>query len=133
MELKMKIVFFDGYCSLCNNFVDWLMQIDSRKQLKFASLQGETAAQLGVRSDKRLDLDTLVYVRGDQKFERSTAVLLILSDVGGIWSLSRAFLIVPQSLRDFVYKFIARNRYRIWKKRQTCRIPTVEEQGRFLL
>ncbi len=129
----MKIVFFDGYCSLCNNFVDWLMQIDSRKQLKFASLQGETAAQLGVRSDKRLDLDTLVYVRGDQKFERSTAVLLILSDVGGIWSLSRAFLIVPQSLRDFVYKFIARNRYRIWKKRQTCRIPTVEEQGRFLL
>ncbi len=129
---KMKIVFFDGYCSLCNALVDWLMRIDKTGQLKFASLQGETAAQLLSTGAKPTDSDTIVYLRNGQRLERSTAVLRIFSDIGGVWLFLAVFLIVPVFIRDFCYKVVAKNRYRFVKKRETCRIPTPNEQTRLL-
>lgn len=128
----MKIVFFDGYCSLCNALVDWLIRIDKTNQLKFASLQGETAANLLGQRNEAIDLDTVVYLRDKDRSEQSTAVLNILSDVGGIWSLARIFLIVPKALRDIIYRLVAKNRYRFIKKRETCRMPTQSERERLL-
>ena len=129
----MKIVFFDGYCSLCNSIVDALMRIDKSGRLKFASLQGETAAKrLGAGSTVPIDVDTVVYLRDGEKFEKSEAALRILSDLGGAWTLARLFLVVPAFIRDFVYRIIAKNRFRLIKKRDTCRLPTPQEQDRLL-
>lgn len=128
----MKIVFFDGYCSLCNALVDWLIHIDTSNQLKFASLQGETAARLLNQQNEVIDINTVVYLRNDVRSEQSTAVLNILSDVGGVWGLARIFLIVPKFIRDFVYRLVAKNRYRFIKKRETCRMPTPSERDRLL-
>lgn len=128
----MKIVFFDGYCSLCNTLVDWLIQIDKNGQLKFASLQGETAAKLLGQRNTGVDFDTVVYLRDDTKSERSTAVLNILSDIGGVWGLARIFWIVPKFIRDIGYQIIAKNRYRFFKKRETCRMPSQNERDRLL-
>lgn len=128
----MKIVFFDGYCSLCNSLVDWLMGIDSSGQLKFASLQGETARQILGEAGPHVDLDTVIYARDSVILESSTAVLSILSDVGGIWTLTKVFFLIPPPLRDSIYRLIAKNRYRIWRKRETCRVPTPNERGRLL-
>lgn len=129
---EMKIVFFDGYCSLCNSLVDWLIRIDNTNQLNFASLQGETAAKRLGQQGKPIDVDTVVYVRCGARSEQSTAVLNILSDVGGFWGLARIFWIVPKFIRDLAYRVIAKNRYRFIKKRQTCRMPTQSERGRLL-
>lgn len=128
----MKIVFFDGYCSLCNALVDWLIRIDKTNQLKFASLQGETAVKILGQQQGAIDVNTVVYVRDGVRSEQSTAVLNILSDVGGVWRLARFFLIVPKFIRDVVYQIVAKNRYRFIKKRETCRMPTESERGRLL-
>jgi len=128
----MKIVFFDGYCSLCNSLVDWLIKVDRSGELKFASLQGETAQTVLGQKDQTVDFDTVIYSRDGKTFERSTAVIQILSDMGDVWSLTKIFLVIPQTLRDFVYRLVANNRYRVFKKRETCRMPTPAERSRLL-
>jgi predicted DCC family thiol-disulfide oxidoreductase YuxK len=128
----MKIVFFDGYCSLCNGLVDWLMKVDKTGELKFASLQGENAKKLLEKNSMPLDINTVIYLRDDQKYDRSTAILMIFSDVGGVWRLARVFFIIPKFIRDLIYKLIANNRYRVFGKRNSCRIPTKQELDRLL-
>ncbi len=128
----MKIVFFDGYCGLCNGLVDWLVRVDSKGLLKFASLQGEAAADLISTASGQLFPETVIYLRDGMKFEKSTAVLLILADLGGLWVIVKVFLIVPRFVRDWIYQIVAKNRYRFFKKRNTCRIPSPQEKDRFL-
>lgn len=128
----MKIVFFDGYCSLCNALVDWLIKTDKSGALKFASLQGETARQLLGENHDPVEVDTVIYLRNGDRFERSTAILQILSDIGGAWAVARIFFLVPNFARDLIYKLIAKNRYRIMKKRASCRMPTEAERSRLL-
>jgi predicted DCC family thiol-disulfide oxidoreductase YuxK len=128
----MKVVFFDGYCNLCNGFVDWLVQIDSAGQLKFSSLQGETARKLLGEITGTTDPDTVIFFKENQRLERSAAVLHILKDLGGFWAVSQIFFLVPKFVRDFLYRTVAKNRYRIFGRRNTCRVPTLEEQNRFL-
>lgn len=128
----MKIAFFDGYCNLCNRLVDWLVRVDKSKKLKFASLQGETAKQLFGPSPEPLDVDTVIYWRDGFKYERSTAILLILSDLGAWWRLVSLLLLIPRFIRDFGYRSIATNRYRIFGRSKSCRLATSEEQGRIL-
>jgi predicted DCC family thiol-disulfide oxidoreductase YuxK len=128
----MKIVFFDGYCSLCNHLIDWLIRIDQTGVLKFAPLQGETALRFLGKADKSIDPDTVVYLRNGETFERSTALIHILSDLEGPWRFARVLFIVPRFIRDYVYAVVARNRFRFMKKRETCRMPTQSEQKRLL-
>jgi predicted DCC family thiol-disulfide oxidoreductase YuxK len=129
----MKILFFDGQCTLCNGLVDWFIRRDKKAVLKFASLQGETAQQMlpsAYRGSK--GLDTLLYYRHGKIYIRSTAVLMSLQDLGGLWILTSVFFIIPSFLRDLVYRLIARMRYRIFGKTETCRVPKPEERQRIL-
>ena len=117
----MKVVFFDGYCVLCNGFVDWLLRIDRHHKLKFASLQGETAKKLlGSHSLILQDVSTIIYSREEEVYQKSSAVLRILADVGGIWVLAKVFLLIPSFLRDGIYALVAKNRYKFFGQRQTC-------------
>ena len=127
---SMKILFFDGYCSICSRLVDWVLVRDRKQQIKFASLQGSTAkTRLG---DSSQDFATAVYLRNGIKLERSTAVLYVLIDVGGFWKLARFFFVVPRVVRDRIYDLVSKNRYRLFKKRDTCRLPTEKEIDRLL-
>lgn len=128
----MKILFFDGYCSMCNAIVDWGMRQDRSGQIKFAPLQGQAAQQYLKGSDYTQQIDTVVYYRDEKIFERSVAVLQFLNDLGGIWKVFIIFLLLPSGLRDFFYRFIAQNRYVFFKKRDTCRMPTPQEHERLL-
>lgn len=128
----MNIVFFDGHCSLCNGTVDWLMSIDKNKRLKFASLQGETYRSMFHSNLDEANIDTIIYLSDSKKYERSSAILMIFSDIGGIWSLLKVFLFLPLPIRDNFYKFIAKNRYKFFGKRDTCRLPTQEERNQLL-
>lgn len=129
----MRVLFFDGYCSLCNGLVDWLVRRDKGNRLQFASLQGETAkTHLPSAFRTTGDVDTVLYMREGKIFERSTAILHLLMDLGLPWALVAVFFIVPRFLRDFIYRRVANNRYRWFGKRDTCRIPTLAEKNKFL-
>jgi predicted DCC family thiol-disulfide oxidoreductase YuxK len=128
-----SIVFFDGVCSLCNASVDFLIRHDPRGRLQFASLQGETAARL-LPDDTRRELKTLVLLTEDgRRFVRSAAAVRILSRLGGGWKLLAGLLwLVPLPLRDLGYRLVASSRYRLFGKRETCRVPGEEERDRLL-
>lgn len=128
----MKILFFDGYCSLCNGFIDWSMKQDKQKLVQYASLQGESAQKY--LSDLKYvnEVETIVYYRENQIYDRSSAILIFFKDIGGVWQIFSVLFIIPKFIRDFFYKIIAKNRYLFFKKRDTCRLPTPEEKERLL-
>lgn len=141
MQKAQNIVFFDGVCNLCNGIVNILLELDTRKNLLFAPLQGETFRQLfpDKNGDKDMDKkillmpDTIIfYDTQGSIFTHSDAVLRTLAAMGGVYQLVLILLVVPRVVRDFVYRFIAHNRYRFFGKRDTCRVPTPELLIRFL-
>jgi len=126
-----RIVLFDGICVLCNHSVNFLLSIDHEGRLKYATLQGHFAKM--VLSEAQIkDLKTIVYIRGDEILTQSTAILSILRDLGGIWKFISFLKIVPRPLRDFIYVWISNNRYKIFGKRKTCRLPTADEREKFI-
>lgn len=130
-DAQPAIVFFDGVCGLCNRYVDFLLRIDAGGKLRFAPLQGKSAAErLG--KDEGETLQSIALYDEGKVLRKSDAVIRIFEILGGVWGLFALFGWVPKSLRDWVYEWAARNRYRIFGKRDVCRVPTAEERSRFL-
>ncbi len=126
------IVFFDGVCGFCNVWVDFLMKRDHHRRLLFAPLQGETARQRLTDADVE-NLHSLVFWTPDGCYRKTAAVVRIGWTLGGVWSVLGSFLwLIPRPLRDIGYNVIARNRYRLFGKKETCRLPTPDERARFL-
>lgn len=128
---NVRIVFFDGICNLCNHFVDWLIRHDDAHILKFASLQGETAKS-HLQGHDLTDFKSVVYQRDGVFYSRSTAALMLVYDLGGWWRMVIFLRIIPSFLRNAIYDVVARNRYRWFGRRDTCRLPTPEEATLFL-
>ena len=151
------ILFFDGVCGLCNRFVDLMLQADNRDLFRYAPLQGETARSLlgiegeaggGVAGNRQAndsppggpqagdpktgDPRSFIYLEKSKLHAQSNAVLLALRRLGGAWRLIAVLYVFPRPLRDFVYRIVARNRYRWFGRRDACRVPTPDEQDRFL-
>lgn len=136
------IVFFDGVCALCNGFADFVMARDRAGHFRIAALQGETALAMGaMEAQPKLptpaegDSDpmrSILLWDGGRWYRKSEAALRVVAGLDGAWKLSRPLLWIPRNLRDTVYDFIARNRYRWFGKREACRMPTPSERERFL-
>ena len=126
-----RIVFFDGVCGLCNRFVDHLLLVDRKWSLFFAPLQGITSQQR-LPHGMADAVESVVYLRDGAVLQRSDAALRILIDLGGWRVLHRGWFILPRAIRDAVYNWIAHNRYRWFGRRDSCRLPTLEERARFL-
>ena len=130
------IVLFDGVCNLCNASVNFVIDRDSAGYFKFASLQSEAAAPYLGNCDaslkRKTTLESIVLVEGDACYDRSTAALRIAREMDGLWPLLYGFLIIPRPVRDVVYNWIARNRYRWFGRQDVCRIPTPELRARFV-
>ena len=125
------VIYFDGFCGLCNGFIDFVLTRDRARHFRFAPLQGPTAkARFGDPGD--VDPTTILLEDGGVVFERSTAALRIIARLGGVWSLAGVFRLVPRFIRDAVYDWVARNRYGWFGKRDTCRLPSPEERAVFL-
>jgi predicted DCC family thiol-disulfide oxidoreductase YuxK len=131
MRIDSPIIFFDGVCNLCNGFVDFLIRRDTQKKLSFASLQGETARE-NLPSEKIKSLSSVILWDNGVIYEESAAVLRVFFYLGGCWKLFLIFHVVPQALRDFVYRWVAKNRYHWFGQKETCRLPTDQEKSRFL-
>lgn len=133
MTHQHPILLFDGVCNLCNASIQWVIEHDPQAQFRFASLQSDFAKELLAGYDlPPAALDTVILVENGKAYTRSDAALRVARKVGGLWSLLSAFLIVPRPLRDLVYNFIARNRYRWFGKQESCWLPTPDLRSRFL-
>lgn len=126
------IVFFDGVCGLCNSTVDFVLRRDPEGRLRFAPLQGETAAALLPAADRET-LDSLVFWDRGQLHRRSSAVVRILWQLGPFWRVVGSLLwVIPLPLRNAGYRLVAKLRYRLFGKKETCRLPTPAERSRVL-
>jgi predicted DCC family thiol-disulfide oxidoreductase YuxK len=126
------VLYFDGVCGLCSRAVDFVMRHDADGVFRFAPLQGETAGANLSPADTA-NLNSMVLATQQGTFRRSAAAVRILWLLGSFWwALGWMLWIIPAPLRDLGYNFVARIRYRIFGKHESCRLPTPEEQGRFL-
>lgn len=126
-----SVLFFDGVCNLCNRTVDFLIRRDKKHVLRFAPLQGSSAQRM-LKADLIEALPSVVFLDKDGVYQRSTAVLRAVAKLGGLWPAAKVLLIIPRPVRDAVYNWIARNRYKWFGKRDTCRLPTPQERAMFL-
>lgn len=127
------ILLFDGVCNLCNSSVDFIVRHDLKGAVKFASLQSRTGRRLLRRGGLPADYDaSLVLVEGNRYYTSSDAALRAAAYLRPPWSWASVFRIVPKSIRDAVYRWVSRNRYDWFGKRDTCRLPTPEERDRFI-
>lgn len=128
---RLKIVFFDGVCHLCNGFVDKLIQKDTHHSLYFAPLQGTTARKFLTTSDTDT-LDSIVFYDNGRIYRRSEAVLGILKAAGYANFWLKLTGIFPNRMRDVLYKIVAKYRYRVFGKNDICRLP-LESEKKYLL
>lgn len=129
---ETPILFFDGVCGLCNASIDWLMSRDRRGVVRYAPLQGETAARMLPPADSQ-SLNSVVLKDEAGLHRRSSAAVRTLAHLGGRYRVyARLLWLIPAPLRELGYKIISKTRYRIFGKRETCRMPTPAERGRIL-
>lgn len=128
----MHIVLFDGVCNLCNGAVNFIIDRDPQHRFRFASLQSETARQLLITHPELAGTDSIMLLTDDRVWVKSDAVLHISRYLSGPWSWLRVFRWLPRSLRDAVYDWVARNRYRLFGRTEACRVPTPELRALFL-
>lgn len=130
---EKPVIFFDGQCGLCNRSVDWIIRHDEKHRYRFAPLQGETAAgQFEGLSEREL-LHSMWLKDEDGLHRESTALFRILRGLGGFWKLlGSVALALPKGLRDWAYQLVARNRYKLFPRKDSCRIPGPEERAYFL-
>lgn len=127
------IILFDGVCNFCNASVDFVLRHDRKGRFRFAALQSAAGKamlkELGLQDDY---IKSVVLVERERYATGSTALLRVAWRLGFPWCLLAALLIIPPFLREPVYAFFARHRYRWFGRRRNCRVPTPEEQQRFL-
>jgi predicted DCC family thiol-disulfide oxidoreductase YuxK len=132
ISMMHPVVLFDGFCNLCNASVRFIIDRDPQGVFRFASLQSEVAEGLLREHPEAASSDSIVLLEGSRCYTQSTAAVRIARRLSGGWPLLAVLRVVPTPVRDTIYRWIARNRYRWFGTRAHCRIPTPEEQARFL-
>ncbi|CAM1340364.1 thiol-disulfide oxidoreductase DCC family protein [Tenacibaculum amylolyticum] len=129
-----KLILFDGVCNLCNETIIKIIKFDKKNMFLFASLQSEFGKK--ILNDLAIDvtqIDSIVlYEPKVAYYIKSDAALNIMNSLGGFWKLTYIFWVFPTPIRNLVYDFIAKNRYRWFGKKAQCMIPTPELKSKFL-
>ncbi|MAX79593.1 MAG: thiol-disulfide oxidoreductase [Crocinitomicaceae bacterium] len=127
------VVLFDGYCNLCNGSVQEIIKRDPKGIFKLASLQSDIGIQLLKNSNINTDkVDSIVLVDHDGIYIKSTAALKIAARLAFPYFLLNVFSVIPKALRDLIYDWIARNRYKWFGKKNECWIPDERLKNRFI-
>jgi predicted DCC family thiol-disulfide oxidoreductase YuxK len=136
--MSNPIVLYDGVCGLCNRLVQFLLKHDRHDRLRFASLQSDFASEMLTNHGANPhDLNTVYVVvnageKGERLLARSDAILTLGKEIGGIWSVAVLGKILPRVLRDAFYNLVARNRYRVFGKHESCMMPEGRYRWKFM-
>lgn len=130
---KHPIIVFDAECVLCSANAQFVLRHDTHGRFRLASMQGEVGSALYRRFGiDPADPETMILVDGDCLLRDSDAVLAIYAGLGWPWRTMAVFRLVPRVLRDLVYRLIARNRYRLFGRREACFVPRADQTERIL-
>lgn len=132
MITHKSIILFDGVCNLCSGAVQFILKRDHKKHFVFASLQSDIGQQLLSKYKVSTSVETIILLQNEKYFSQSTAALEIARKLSGAWPLLYAFILIPRFIRDGIYDWISRNRYRFFGKKDACMIPSPEWKNRFL-
>lgn len=127
-----RILLFDGECNFCDASVQFIIKRDSKALIQFASLQSDVGMALLKKYEVPEKTDSIVFIEGDCLYTESTAALKITRNLSGLWKLFYVFIVVPKPIRNLVYRWVAKNRYRWFGKKQECLLPSPEQRKRFL-
>lgn len=132
MKSVRRIVLFDGECNVCDASVQFIIKRDTKAAFQFASLQSDVGQALLAKFAVPATVDSIVLIEGEHYYMKSTAALNIARRLDGLWKLSYAAIVFPKPLRDAIYSYIAKNRYKWFGKKEACMLPTAEQRNRFL-
>lgn len=127
------MVLFDGVCNLCSSSVQFVLKHDKKNQFLFGSLQGNYGQEM--LQKYRLsasEFNSFMLIEEGKLYIKSTGALRMLKHIGGFWALAYGFIIVPKFIRDAVYNWISRNRYKWFGKKNECWMPSPEWKSKFL-
>ncbi|MDQ0350398.1 putative DCC family thiol-disulfide oxidoreductase YuxK [Alkalibacillus filiformis] len=128
----MKVVIlFDGVCNLCNGVVQLLIKHDSQDHFRFAALQSDFGERVTSQIDQH-DLDSIIVITNGKMYTKSSGALQIVKKMDGAWKYLYVLRIIPKPIRDQLYDFLARNRHKIFGRRDSCMMPTPELKQKFL-
>lgn len=128
---KNNLIIYDGVCNLCDSFVLFIIDRDKNNKFMFTSLHDNYAKKLLEKTNKNYGDSILLYSNGII-YNKSTAVIKIFNDLGFPYFMLKLTLIIPRVLRDIIYGFVAKNRYRWFGKREACRIPNKDLLKKFI-
>ena len=128
-----KVVLFDGECVLCSSGAQLLMRVDKKRIFKLGTVQSDTGRKImewdGLSADAP---SSFILCEGPQLYVRSDAYVRIVARLGFPWNLAASIWLIPRPIRDRIYDWIARNRFRMFGRRDSCMMPTEEQRSRFL-
>lgn len=128
-----KIVLFDGVCNLCSKSVQFILKRDKKQQFLFGSLQGVYGQEMLKKYQLPAnEFNSFMLIEGDKLYTKSSGALRMLRHLGGWWGLLYVFIIVPKFIRDGIYNWISKNRYKWFGKKNECWLPRPEWKARFL-
>ncbi len=134
LDAKDHLVIFDGVCNLCNVTVQFIIMRDRKNKFSFTTCQSKAGQEILKQNYfSATDQSTVVYFKKGVPYAKSKAVLEILRDLGCCWNFFYILILIPPFIRDFVYDIIAKNRYWVFGKRESCMVPSPELKERFLL
>ncbi len=128
----MNIILFDGVCNLCNNTVSFLIKYDKNNVLKFAATQTKAGENIIRQFSILNEGKSVIYIKDGIVFYKSDAIIEIAKQVNGWPHIFKYGFLFPKFLRDGIYSLIAKNRYLLFGKKETCMVPTEEDRNRFL-
>ena len=129
-----KIILFDGVCNLCSSAVQFVIEHDKKDIFRFVSLQSDLGRQITAHigiDQKHID-SVILYEPGVAYYYKSNAALKIAKNLGGFFHFGTLFKIIPTGIRNQLYDYIAKNRYKWYGKQQECLLPTPELKAKFL-
>jgi predicted DCC family thiol-disulfide oxidoreductase YuxK len=130
-----NILVFDGVCVLCSHWVGFVLRHDRRGLYRFAAMQTATGRKLlGEHGMDPDDPTSLLLLEQGRGYTDTDAIVRVLSSFGGLWKIASALMaIVPRFARDRLYRWVARNRYRLFGTHDVCIVPSAHSADRFLM
>lgn len=126
------VLLFDGVCNYCNRMVNFAIRNDKQGKIKFAALQSEAGQQLRDKYGVAASADTIILIDNEKAYTYARAAIRVSKYLDWPARMLYGFIIVPRFISQPFYKWIARNRYKWWGKRNSCMIPSADVKNRFL-
>jgi predicted DCC family thiol-disulfide oxidoreductase YuxK len=131
--MKSSVVLFDGVCNLCNGAVQFVIKRDKKDHFKFASLQSDFGQKvLEDNAYSQSEFSSFLLLEDGKLYQKSDAAIRLFSTFSGLWFMVKLFYLIPRFLRDFIYDFIAKRRYKWFGKKHSCMLPEGDVRHKFI-